>query len=260
MSSARTTFAGTRRSARLVTWARAWRAGTVSYDDVVDETEAGEEHMVADVPGTWSEIPLREAVRALSKLDPDEIRLVLPAPGDPRGLPGPGPFTANALDAGEGVIAGRLGLVPRVLSHVSGSGDTFETVTWQAYSLPDTPHPAGDPSPAEAEADLSAALSEATATLARLDVAAWRPELAGALQALRRPDSATDLPPGFGPRSRRLFARATVLDRVLALAEEVAPGGAINGYEAQQRAEALRPLNSACRRALIASCNAPLEL
>ena len=93
MSSARTVTARTRRSARLVTWARAWRAGTVSYDDVADETVGDEEHLVADAPGTWTDIPLREAIRALSKLHPDEIRLVLPAPGDPRGLPGPGPFT-----------------------------------------------------------------------------------------------------------------------------------------------------------------------
>jgi hypothetical protein len=259
MSSARTVTAGTRRSARFVTWARAWRAGTVSYDDVADATEVGEEHLVADAPGTWTDIPLREAVRALSRLHPDEIRLVLPAPGDPRGLPGPGPFTNGALDVGEGVRAGRLGLVPQVRTHTSGSGDTFETVVWQAYALAETPRFAGDPSPAEAEADLAATLAEATETLTRLDVAAWRPELAGALSALRRPDNGTDLPPGFSPRARRLFARASVLDRVLALAAEVAPGGAINGFEAQRRDEALRPLTAACRRALIAACNSPLE-
>jgi hypothetical protein len=249
---------GTRRSARFVTWARAWRAGIVSYDDVADETAGDEEHLVADAPGSWTEVPLREAVRALSKLHPDEIRLVLPAPGDPRGLPGPGPFSAGALDAGEGVIASRLGLVPNVRSHTSGSGDTFETVIWQAYPLPEAPVPA-DPSAAEAESDLSAALASATAALTKLDVAAWRPELAGALSALRRPDNGTDLPPGFSPRARRLFARASVLDRVLALAAEVAPGGAVNGFEAQQREAALRPLTVACRRALVAACNSPLE-
>ena len=262
MSSARTMTAPTRRSARFVTWARAWRAGTVSYDDVADETAGDEEHLVADAPGTWTDIPLREAVGALSKLHPDEIRLVLPVPGRP-----PWPARARArspraaLDVGEGVIAGRLGLVPQVRTHVSGSGDTFEIVVWQAYALPEAPpHGAGEPSAAEAEADLSAALAEATATLTRLDVAAWRPELAGSLAALRRPDNGTDLPPGFSPRARRLFARASVLDRVLALAAEVAPGGAVNGFEAQQRDAALRPLMVACRRALVAACNSPLEL
>jgi len=258
MSSTRTLTAGVRRSARFVTWARAWRAGTVSYDDVADETTGAEEHLVRDAPGSWTDVPLREAVSALSKLHPDEIRLVLPAAGDPRGLPGPGEFTGAALLAGEGVLAGELGLVPEVRTHTSGSGDTFETVLWRVHALP-APAPAhGEPTAAEAESDLSTALAEATAQLTRLDVAQWRPELAGALAALRRPSSGTDLPPGFDPRARRLYARASVLDRVLALAETAAPGGAINGYEAQQRDAALRPLTAACRRALVAACNAPL--
>src|SRR5258705_11180090 len=97
MSSARTVTNGTRRSARFVTWARAWRAGIVSYDDVADETERDEEHLVADAPGTWTDIPLREAVKALAKLPPDEIRRVLPAPGDPDGLTEPGPLAGKPL-------------------------------------------------------------------------------------------------------------------------------------------------------------------
>jgi hypothetical protein len=260
MSSARTLTAPTRRSARFVPWARAWRAGTVSYDDVVDETVGDEEHLVADAPGAWTDIPLREAVGTLSKLHPDEIRLVLPASGDPRGLPGPGAFASAAMEAGEGVVARGLGLVPQVRTHVSGSGDTFEIVVWQAYTVTEPARlGTGEPNASEAEADLSAALAEATATLTRLDVAAWRPELAGSLAALRRPHNGTDLPPGFSPRARRLYARASVLDRMLALAGEVAPGGAINGHEAQQRDAALRPLTVACRRALVAACNSPLE-
>jgi hypothetical protein len=259
MPSARTLTASTRRSTRFVVWARAWRAGTVSYDDVTDETEAGEEHLVADAPGTWTEIPLREAVSSLSKLPPDDIRLVLPVPGDPRGLPGPGPFTSAALLAEEAIVAGDLGLVPQVRTHTSGSGDTFTTVVWQVYPLDVPPARLNEPDPAEAEAELAAETTATTAALTRLDVAAWRPELAGALADLRRPDNATVLPPGFSPRARRLFARASVLDRVLALAGEIAPGGAINGYEAQQREQALRPLRVACRRALVAACNSPLE-
>ena len=134
------------------------------------------------------------------KLHPDEIRLVLPAPGDPRGLPGPGPFTGAALEAGEGVIAGRLGLVPQVRTHTSGSGDTFEIVVWQAYPAAGA---GGWRSASRARPrprpTCPAALAEATAALTRLDVAAWRPELAGALAALRKPDNGTDLPPGYTP-------------------------------------------------------------
>src|SRR4029453_9811596 len=75
MSTARTVTNASRRSARFVTWARAWRAGTVSYDDVADETAGDEEHLVADAPDAWTDIPLREAIRALAKLHPDDIRL-----------------------------------------------------------------------------------------------------------------------------------------------------------------------------------------
>src|SRR4051794_34932071 len=145
MSSARTMSSLGRRSVRFATWARAWRAGTVSYDDVADETAGDEEHLVADAPDTWTDIPLREAVRALSKLHPDEIRLVLPVPGDPRGLPGPGPFTGAALITGEGVVAGLLGLVPEVRTHTSGSGDTFETVLWRGFPPPGRNRPGHHP-------------------------------------------------------------------------------------------------------------------
>jgi hypothetical protein len=248
-----------RRSTRFVAWVRAWRAGLVPYDDVADEIAGDEEHMVADAPGSWTDVPLSQGLSALSKSHPDEIRLVLPAPGDPRGLPGPGPFTGAALVAGEGVVAPGLGLIPEVRTHTSGSGMTFETVLWRCYALPEPARQAvADLSAAEAEAELSQALTESTRVLTKLDIAQWRPELAGALAALRRPDNATDLPPGYDPRARRLYARASVLDRVLALAEHTAPGGAVNGYEAQQRDAALRPLVASCRRALVAACNAPM--
>ncbi|WP_203901010.1 hypothetical protein [Virgisporangium aliadipatigenens] len=247
-----------RRSARFVSWVRAWRAGLVPYDDVADEIAAGEEHLAADVPGTWTDVPLTGALAVLSKLHPDDVRLVLPAPGDPRGLPGPGPFSGAALAAGEGVVAGEHGLVPEVRTHTSGSGDTWETVLWRVFPLPAARRPPEFVSAAEAEAELSTALMSATTTLTKLDVAQWRPELAGALAAIRKPDNTAELPPGYDPRSRRLYARASVLDRVLALAELSAPGGAVNGYEAQQRDAALRPLTAACRRALVAACNAPM--
>lgn len=248
-----------RRSSRFVAWVRAWRAGLVPYDEIADAIAGDEEHLVADAPGTWTDVPLREALATLSKLHPDQVRLVLPAPGDPRGLPGPGPFSDAAMLAGEGVLAGSLGVVPVVRTHTSGSGDTFSTVLWQVYPLERPAPQYGEPTTAEAEAELATVLAESTARLARLDIAQWRPELAGALAALRRPDNGTDLPPGFDPRARRLYARASILDQVLALAEHAAPGGAVNGYEAQQRDEALRPLTAACRRALVAACNAPLS-
>ncbi|PRY29861.1 hypothetical protein [Pseudosporangium ferrugineum] len=247
-----------RRSTRFVAWVRAWRAGLVPFDELADEIAADEEHLVADAPGTWTDVPLGQALPAFAKLHPDEIRLVLPAPGDPRGLPGPGDLTGAAMLAGEAVMTPGFGVVPEVRRHTSGSGVTFETVLWRFFPVADY-RPVFQLGSAEAEAELTQALAEATTQLTRLDVAQWRPELAGALQALRRPESTATLPPGFDPRSRRLFARASILDQVLALAEHNAPGGAVNTYEAQQRDAALRPLTTACRQALVAACNSPLH-
>ncbi|KAB1118459.1 hypothetical protein F6X68_33100, partial [Micromonospora sp. AMSO12t] len=90
-----------RRSSRFVAWVRAWRAGLVPFDELADAIAGDEEHLVADAPGTWTDVPLPQALPTLAKLSPDEIRLVLPAPGDPRGLPGPGDFAGAALVAGE---------------------------------------------------------------------------------------------------------------------------------------------------------------
>lgn len=244
----------------MVPWVRAWRAGLVPYDDVADQVTGGDEHLCRDLPGTWRDVPLAEGLASLSGLAPDQVRLVLPAPGDPRGLPGPGAFTGAALLRGEGVIAGALGLVPELTEHRSGSGDVWHTVTWHGFGFDTEPAPPADAvPPAEAEAELSAALTDATDALASLDVARWRPELGEALMALRRTGTGSELPPGYDPRSRRLYARASVLRRVLALAAEDPIGGAVNAYEAQQRAAALRPLDTACRRALVAACNAPLR-
>lgn len=258
MSYARTATSTTRRSTRFVSWTRAWRAGLVPYDDLPDEIALDEEHVVADAPGTWTDVPLSEALSLMAKLHPNDIRVVLPAPGDPVGLPGPGAFTGAALVASEGVVAGALGFVPEVKEYTSGSGDVFATVVWRVYDIPSNRPLAAGPSCGEAEGDLNAALVEATTALTRLDVAQWRPELAGALAALRRPDSSTELPPGYDQRARRLFARANTLDRVLSLADESAPGGAVNSYEARARDELLRPLAAACRHALVAACNSPL--
>lgn len=249
--------AAVRPCVRLVPWIRAWRAGLVPFDDAAGAIDDGTDHAVAELPGSVHEQSLREALASFSTVHPDRIRLVLPAPGDPRGLPGPGAFTGAALVAGEGAIVGDVGLVPEQREYTSGSGDTWQAVTWWAYEI-DTPAPAELITPADAESELSAALMAATEELARLDVARWRPELAPALTALRRGGGTVDLPAGYDPRSRRLYARAGVLDRVLALAEHDHPGGAVNAFEANQRAAALRPLATACRRALVAACNAPL--
>lgn len=253
-----TSYAG-----RMVSWLRSWRAGLAPYDDAVQAVAAGDDHdEVADLPGTAHTVSLSAALSHFRQLRPDEIRLVLPVPGDPRGLPGPGALTTAALAAGEVAICGQLGLVPEVTKRVSGSGDSWETVLWRVYGLPVDPlgRPvAGQSDPlsvTEAEHDLLTALHASTDLLRELEVAGVRPESAPAIGALReRPDP---LPPGYDSRAQRLLDRASMVAGTLRLADRD-EGTATTAHLIQARSEALRPLATTARRGMLAAYNAPLR-
>jgi hypothetical protein len=229
-------------------------------DDVLAAVQADDEsHEVADLPGHVHAVPLRTGLAALSSVDPDAVRLVLPAAGDPRGLPGPGAFTTAALAAGEGVVCGDLGWVPTVERRVSGSDDVWHTVLWQVLPLPPVRSPGDILSVAEAEHDLLAALRTATDMLLDLDVARWRPELVEAFADLRSDHAAADLPRGYDARAHRLLYRAELVTRIVRLAGADAPGGAVSAFEAAGRDAALRPLATAARRASVAAHNSPVR-
>jgi hypothetical protein len=241
------------RSGVFAAWASAWLAGEAAYDDVVARvTGVDEPHRVAGLPGADGETPLGWALPVLRERSPEGVRVVLPVAGDPRGLPGPGPFTTAALAAGEAVVGRGIGLVPAVTEHGSVQDRTC-TVRWTAYGVVD---PVPDPlTVAEAEHDLTAATREAASALAALDVASWRPEVADGLARMRR-GVTPDLPPGHEARAVRLLASADRLAAVLELAAADSPGGAVNGAEARARDAALRPLATAVRRARQAAYNA----
>ncbi|HST64541.1 MAG TPA: hypothetical protein VLM05_05075 [Mycobacteriales bacterium] len=239
------------RSGVFAAWASAWLAGEAAYDDVVARVTGDDEpHRVTGLPGAEGERPLGWALPLLRS--PVGVRVVLPVAGDPRGLPGPGPFTTAALTAGEAVVGRGIGLVPQVTTHGSAL-DRTESVLWTAYGIGE---PAPDPlTVAEAEHDLTAATRDAASALAALDVASWRPEVADGLARVRR-GVTPDLPPGHEARAVRLLASADRLSAVLDLARADAPGGAVTGTEARARDDALRPLAAAVRRARLAAYNA----
>ncbi len=241
------------RSGLFVAWGSAWLAGRASYDDVVVQvTGADEPHHIRGLPGS-AEAPLGWALTALRARQADALRLALPVPGDPRGLPVGSDFAAAALRAGEAVLGAGLGLVPEVEERGSPIGSRATVVTWQAYEI-DEPRP--DPLPlADAEHDLTEALREAASALTTLDVASWRPDIADAVAGVRRGGARLDLPAGYDPRALRLLAQADRLAAVLDLAHEDAPGGAVTGQEARRRADILRPLTAAIRRARVAAYN-----
>ena len=257
------TVAGTPpRSALLAAWGNAWLAGDSALPELLDRVTAhDDEHRVVGLAA--DDLPLDRAVARLRAAGVERLRLVLPAPGDALGLPGPGPFTAAALAASEGVLALRpdgtgTGLVPTVTSHGSAFDGTVTTVAWTAY---DVVVPGPDPGPFlhDAEHDLRLGVVECTSVLRDLDVARWRPDVAGALQDLRRQArhgiDDDELPGGYPQRARQLLVQARSLAAVVALAGQDL-GGALDTREAEGRERALRELGWLVRRARVAAYNA----
>lgn len=231
-------------SARLAWWGTAWLRGHVVTDLVVDAVLAADAtHAVAGVPGAEGTETLVGALARLRALGATGFGATFPVDGDPVGLGGPPAFNSEALEAGEAVVVlgAGLGLVPHRTGAATG---------W-------TVHPASDrrqlPDVGEADRELRAALLEAAESLARLDVARWRPEVADRLMNLRhRPAPAA--PAGVPARCTDLAGRGLQATEIVELALEDV-GGALTAYEIAERRNALVPLARAGRRALVAACS-----
>ncbi|MER6510202.1 hypothetical protein ABT158_25505 [Nonomuraea sp. NPDC001636] len=223
----------------LVAWGNAWLSGHVGLDEAADHVEAVAGPVVA------GDVPLRKYLANLRSDGLHEFRLALPAPGDPLGLSGPATFNSSAVDAGQAAVAvlrdRRLGLVPvpdrRGSSYV---GTRLEV------------HDAGPvrqdlPSLAEAEHELSSAMRAATEALTGVE---------GPAQA--RPDRSQgggELAPGYPARAHRVSTLATRLAAVLVLADD----RGLTSTQVAARATALRELDRAVRRALVAAHHAIFE-
>jgi hypothetical protein len=228
-------------SARLAWWGTAWLRGRVVTDLAIDAVLFDDAtHVVAGLNGTHGSVPLARALAELRTSGASTCGLALPEPGDPVGIGGPRELSAAALEAGEAVVAGAIGLVPRRVGAV---------VEWTAYDA--APRQLTDVG--EADQALRRALQEAATALADLDVARWRPEAADALMGLHRPPALAP-PPGTPPRCAELAARALQARAIVDLALED-DGGALSAAETADRRAALQPLGAAARRGLVAACS-----
>jgi len=235
---------------RFAVWATAWLTGRASYDDALDALVGDTAHRVGGLPGTDAAVPLGWALSALRGAGERRVRLVLPVPGDVRGLPRVPGLAELAVEAGQAAVGERVALVPELLGP--------EAVQWTAFDLTGAP-----PVPPPVEGSLRAvsgaldlAVGDAARTLAELDLARWHPEVPALLAGLAKAAHVPGMPPGTDPVAMTLLARAQRLARVLDLALTDAPGGAVTHRQAAARDDALRPLGDAVREAVTAAYNA----
>lgn len=242
------------RSGPLAAWTAAWFQGQIGPDEVVDAVTIDDApHLVSGLG--LDLVPLRD-VLAKWRRETASVRLVLPVPGDVRGVPGPAEFRDAALEVGEAACGGSLGIVPEVTEHYPSSAPP--TVVWHAYvidagasdyvQLGDVQH------------DLAGAIRDATTALLAADVAGGAGDMTDALRGARHAGEDLNLPPGFPPRAVALLAQAERMQAVLDLAGDDPIGGAVDRFGMSARDSALRPLAAAVRRARLAGYNAGSEV
>jgi hypothetical protein len=240
------------RCGALAAWTRAWLAGRISLDQVVDATTGDDApHVVTGLAGFASAVALREVLVAWRRggVAP---RLVLPVPGDVRGLPGPAALRAAALEAGEAIAADGLGLVPEVTHYAPSSAPP--SVVWTAFVA--DPLPPDALGVREAQYDLTTAIRESASALLDAGVGGSNADVTGLLSGARRAGEVVNLPPDHPAAAVALLSQAERLQAVLDLAAVDPFGGAVDSYGAAARTEALRPLTTAVRRARLAAYNA----
>lgn len=223
-------------SAVLATWLDSVRAGHVGPDELADAVRRDDpRHLVVGLPD-HDVLELQEVPAALT----GRISLALPAPGDPLGLGGPADFNLAAIEAGQAVVVGPVGLVPQV---------DARTVVWQAYPAEQVPWVDAR----ETAADLKVALVQVTRRLVDLEVAAWQPEIPDLLLNLRH-RAPLPFPRGCDPRRVETAERAVLCLDIIELARS-GEGGAVSAYEMDRRRSALGDLDRAARRALVGACS-----
>jgi hypothetical protein len=223
-------------SAVLATWLDACRRGDAGPDDLAAVVRGDDPRHLVSGLGEGGVVELDELP---ARLD-GPISLALPAPGDPVGLGGPPALNLAAMDAGQAVVVGGVGLVPV---------EDARTIVWTAQPAARVPWV----DERETAIELRTALSEVTMRLVDLDVASWQPEIPDLLMNLRKRPR-LPLPPGYDARRVETVERAVLCLDIVDLATS-GDGGAVSSYEMDQRRAALGDLHRAARRALVGACS-----
>ncbi|NNH68703.1 hypothetical protein HLB23_02205 [Nocardia uniformis] len=263
-------------SATLTVWAGSWLAGGSAPDDVLDALRAWapRQTVAAGDPVTgghtglpWAADDGVDAARgagimALLKLIRESVsapgarlRLVLPVPGDVRGLPGGTEFAAAAMETGEGLLLGTPGTIGTGLVPLWPDDDTLQ---WTVFS---TPIPVAEPDMplGEAEYTMRQAVRDAADALQLLQTTRMEGGPAGPrelIEAELASHSKHTYPDYLPLRARRILDTADQVAAILTVAEREPAAAPTSASAAAAQETLLRPLWNAIRSARLAAVHA----
>jgi hypothetical protein len=273
-------------SATLSVWANAWLAGKAAPDDVLDalscwaptQSVTAHDAVAAGHTGLpWPEVHDTGAVSLLQTLrtaagrpamSAPSIKVVLPVPGDVRGLAAGTQFEHDALTAGEAVIVTNpddpgvaVGLVPEF--EYDDPDDELAipelcALSWTVYSLPVAPvvehHELGDAEYALRLAVRSAADALTAIGLGSTGVTVDDPR--GLVEQLLESARQHQIPDHAPSRALRVLENAAHVDAIITVSAGLTPIGTQSLSEAQIATDALRPLAAVVRSARMAALSA----
>jgi hypothetical protein len=275
-------------SVSLSVWANAWLAGVAAPDDVLDAlSQWAPRHSVTAYDSVaagrtglpWPDLNDAGAVSLLQTLrtaagppgSTPSIGVVLPVPGDVRGLPAGTQFQRDAVTAGEAIIVARdpfaaIGLVPEFdydddIEDESEFEPELCALSWTVYSVPDAPTveyvDLGD-----AEYTLRSAVRSAAEALGALRAGAAGADVAdprGLVEQVLESGRQHRIPDHAPTRAMRVLENAAHVDAIITVSSGLIPSGLQSSTEVQIASDALRPLSGVVRSARMAAVGAILH-
>jgi hypothetical protein len=267
-------------SLSLSVWANAWLAGAAAPDDVLDALSLwAPTHSVTaydsvaatrtglpwpDLNGTGT-VSLLQTVRTAA--DPaangPSIGMVLPVPGDVRGLPAGSQFQRDALTVGEALIvagdpSAAIGLVPEFEYDEVDDASELDpdpcALSWTVYSVPGAA-PAEVLDVGEAEYALRSAVRSAADALGALRAGADADieDPRGLVEQLLESGRQHRVPGHAPTRALRVLENAAHVDAIITVSSGLIPIGMHSSAEVQLASDALRPLTAVVRSARMAA-------
>jgi hypothetical protein len=273
-------------SVSLSVWSNAWLAGRAAPDDVLDALSAwAPQHSVTAYDAVaagktglpWPDVDAAGAMSLLQTMrsvggprpggqwpQRSAVSLILPVPGDVRGLTGGTQFARDALGAGEAVLVSghdgeAIGVVPEVLWDESEDSPESFLLSWSVYSLPSAAN-LDHVDLGEAEYALRSVVRSAADVLGELDLSVQGDQDPRALvEEILEAGGLHRVPDHAPVRALRVLSTAAQVDAIVMVSSGMSPIGIRSASEARIADDALRPLSAVVRSARGAAVSAILQ-